>query len=786
MLCLRFVRMSVVIRAVAVLAGVVPLLADPGDGAWAQETPPFSPDATAAGISAGPVELTAAGWSGVRAAFQWDRYGVRRTSDAYVAVNHAQQLEVVFTREGPDFMPRRGQSAWRWGLRLAGYEYGDRRQRLTEATLVVSGNRVQYRRGDLVEWYVNNERGIEQGFTINRRAAGANPAAPLIVHLRTTGTLTPAVAEDGLGVAWRDGEGETALWYSGLRVWDATGLALEARIEAIDRNLRLRVDDKGARYPVTIDPTILLGKLIPDDVASGDAAGSSVAISGNTVIVGAPGVDPDATFGAGAAYIFERDGAGTWMQVAKLTASDRAPDDRFGSTVGISGDTVIVGSPGAFDLGHAGAAYIFARHHGGPNAWGEVVRLTASDADQVRSFGNSVSISGDTAIVGAPLNTGPPPPHTGSAGFGAAYIFQRDRGGAGAWGEVRKIQSGEAPPCVPEFPCSWVNLFGHSVSIDGDTAIVGGTSPQLYPFLAFGSGTAFVFDRHRGGPDAWGRTAALAVRDVFHDFPAGSQVGISGDTAIVGPAGGTGAPAFIFARNQGGPDAWGEVTATVGGCSPGGSPPVAISGTHAVVGNPALACNGKNAFVVARDQGGPNKWGVLFPVKAADDSAVGNFGRSVAIDGRLVVVGDTGGSGINISDPGGAAYVCDLDALSDPDALTDADTACREEQPIVNRLVSLSVLTTSCCFHPEIAAPTFTVTARLANTSTTPIRDPFFVVKQLTGGNVLFVAGSTMAPDVGDEHLLAPGESVTVTFAIELVSRQPFRFLVDVRGNPEL
>ncbi len=145
-----------------------------------------------------------------------------------------------------------------------------------------------------------------------------------------------------------------------------------------------------------------------------------MSISGDTVVVGAR-LDDDAGIDSGSAYIFGRNegGADNWGQVAKLTASDAAGGDMFGFSVSISGDIVIVGARGTDDAGFgSGSAYVFGRNEGGSDNWGQVKKLTASDAAAGDVFGFSVSISGDTVIVGARLDD--------DAGneSGSAYIFE--------------------------------------------------------------------------------------------------------------------------------------------------------------------------------------------------------------------------------------------------------------------------------------------------------------------------------------------------------------------------
>ena len=108
---------------------------------------------------------------------------------------------------------------------------------------------------------------------------------------------------------------------------------------------------------------------------------------------------------AGAAYVFERDqgGAGNWGQVKKLTASDAEAGDDFGASVAVSGDTAVVGAAYEIRRGSAaGAAYVFERDQGGAGNWGQVKKLTASDAEADDRFGASVAVSGDTAVVGRP------------------------------------------------------------------------------------------------------------------------------------------------------------------------------------------------------------------------------------------------------------------------------------------------------------------------------------------------------------------------------------------------
>ena len=160
-------------------------------------------------------------------------------------------------------------------------------------------------------------------------------------------------------------------------------------------------------------------KITASDAAGVDLFGVSVALAGDTTLVGANGNDDDGD-NSGSAYIFDRNQGGpdNWGQVLKLTASDAAASDRFGISVALAGGTALVGAFRNDDDGdNSGSAYVFARNQGGADNWGEVIKLTASDAAAGDEFGGSVALAGDTALVGAFF-------HDDAANnAGSAYIF---------------------------------------------------------------------------------------------------------------------------------------------------------------------------------------------------------------------------------------------------------------------------------------------------------------------------------------------------------------------------
>ena len=202
-----------------------------------------------------------------------------------------------------------------------------------------------------------------------------------------------------------------ALRYRGLAAWDSAGRALPASLALSGHSLTLQIDDRGARYPVTIDPFLEQATLQAADGVAGDELGTSVAVSGDTIVVGA--VADDGL--RGSAYVFVEPGGSGWAGVlaesAKLAASDGTAGDAFGTSVAASGNTIVVGAYG--DDGMRGAAYVFVKP---PAGWagnlGQNGKLTASVRAAGAMFGLSVGVDGDTAVAGA----------HGEAG-GAAYVF---------------------------------------------------------------------------------------------------------------------------------------------------------------------------------------------------------------------------------------------------------------------------------------------------------------------------------------------------------------------------
>ncbi len=279
--------------------------------------------------------------------------------------------------------------------------------------------------------------------------------------------------------------------------------------------------------PLTIDRRPLHFsefKLTASDGAEDDGFGSSVAIYGNYAIAGSPYHDDGDDELTGSAYIFERQGD-TWLETAKLTASDSRGWDFFGYSVAINGDYAVVGADGTdvYFEGEGygifnGASYVFKREG---TKWTQMAKLTASDPIDWGFFGRSVDISGDTIIVGASKD-----PSEGGNIPGAAYIFRRF---GLTWKEQAILRAGDGTNG---------NLFGQSVSIDGDYAVVGAPHDS-------GDGAAYVFKREG---ESWGEQAKLLSSDhTYQEDAFGYSVSVKGDSIIVGDQ--SRDAAYVFERD---------------------------------------------------------------------------------------------------------------------------------------------------------------------------------------------------------------------------------------------
>ena len=353
-------------------------------------------------------------------------------------------------------------------------------------------------------------------------------------------------------------------------------------------------------------------ELIASDGASFDYFGGSVAISGETVVVGADSND-GIRLNAGAAYVFVRSGA-SWAQQVKLTANDATEGSFFGTSVSISDGTVVAGADGAgLRAGsNIGAAYVFVRSG---TAWSQQAKLGASDAADGDFFGGAVSVLDGTVIVGARGDD-----DAGSSS-GSAYVFVRD---GSVWTEQAKLAAADGASG---------DFFGFSIAVSGEMAVVGAPSPPVGSG-ADDPGGAYVFVR---SGSVWTEQAKLAAADGAGGDSFGGAVSVSDGTAVIGSRGpaGFGSPggsgsssgpgaAYVFARDGASWTQRAKLTADDGmnGDLLGAS--VAVSKGTVFIGAPeASDVGGAYVFTPAVAVGGPEGYYLL--AAPADATTVGSF-----------------------------------------------------------------------------------------------------------------------------------------------------------------
>ncbi len=457
--------------------------------------------------------------------------------------------------------------------------------------------------------------------------AGA-PSAPV---LDTSAVVTPVIARNpwsgsmaldpseatlSLIGSFDDGTGAIPVVFSGDdgdgllepdETWSASlgGLVLGR----INGTVALSGDAVGGEYSLDLtadgsaSPTRLslhaveLDKLTAADAAAVDQFGTSIALAGDTALIGAPHDD-----GHGSAYVFVRVGA-SWIQQAKLTAADAEAGDEFGGAVALFGDTALIG---ASRDGTTGSAYVFIRSG---TDWNIQQKLTASDGlNDGFQFGHSVAVSGDTALIGAYGD-----PYLG-AWTGSAYVFTRS---AGTWSPQAKLTATDAAAG---------DNFAWSVAVAGDTVLIGAHHDDDH---GSNSGSAYVFTR---SGITWNQQAKLTADDAVGGSYFGRSVALSGETALVG-ANGRGR-AYVFTRTD---DSWSQQAALAGISNFGLS--VALAGDRAVIGAPYSESYAGRSYLFTRSGSSWTQQALLTAVDAAVDD---HLGWSVAISHDDVIIGATG------------------------------------------------------------------------------------------------------------------------------------------------
>lgn len=408
----------------------------------------------------------------------------------------------------------------------------------------------------------------------------------------------------------------------------------------------------GSAYVFTYDGSSWTEQtlLLASDASAGDAFGTSVAIHGNTIVVGAfrdEGDDNGSSVrDSGAAYIFTFDGS-NWNEQAKLIPAQPELNDFFGYSVAIDGNTAVIGAYGEDDVAYdAGAAYIYT--FDGSN-WNEQTKLTASDGQASDLFSWSVDIDGNNILVGAYADD--------DQGYnsGSAYIYNFD---GSNWSEQAKLIGGDVNAS---------DLFGGSVDIEGNTAVISAyrgdniVNGNYYTY----SGAAYVFTFDGS---SWSEQSKLISSDPAYADYFGYSIALSGNTVLAGvpyddDAGTSSGSTYVYAYND---SNWTEQTKLLPipdeATSEEFGYDVDIDGDVAIVG----AYRDDN-FV--RDAGAAyiykfngTEWILQAKLFASDRASNDNFGKNVAIDGNTAIVSSR--SSGSIGGYAGAVYVFTFDGTN--------------------------------------------------------------------------------------------------------------------------
>lgn len=460
----------------------------------------------------------------------------------FLASNPGQNLRARFIKNGLKVLSGDSNRNWSGIIGLATEE--------SDPEILHEDGFLRYRyENGITEWFENRPEGIEHGFVVES-APSEGEDSRLIVPVRLEG-LRANYREEPESLQFSTEEGEAVLEYKKLKVWDANGDELLASMTPTRGGLEIAVETAEARFPIVIDPLIvsLETRLSPEitGTGAGDFFGASISISGERAAIGAPHDDDDGD-NSGSAYVFVRE-EGSWSLESRLVSRTAAEGDFFGSQIGISGETIVIGSPGyesgqsrieiferrdeiwrmrkAFmsevssvaihsevlivgsDGGYSNSGFVDVYNKRG-SRWSLNSRLEISSPPGRSDFGESISLSETMIVVG----------DAGNPLFEAVYVFELD---SGSWRQSAKLISPEGLTDTE---------FGGSVSVSGDSIVIGArvaSSPGSNE-----SGRAYVYKKEG---DTWNNGEVLVPETISASAYFGAAVAISGDTIVVGAYG---------------------------------------------------------------------------------------------------------------------------------------------------------------------------------------------------------------------------------------------------------
>ncbi|NDJ51735.1 MAG: hypothetical protein GYB68_01470 [Chloroflexi bacterium] len=427
-------------------------------------------------------------------------YHIIEGGSARLASNPQHGIETQFAAEGATISSPQGE------LQISLNDVAEVEQ------VTHSAARIEYQRGELIEWYINSPLGLQQGFTLSEAAEQGDQVR---VSFEIGGDFTPTL--DGDQIILTDSAGNLAMRYSGLLAWDAEDQPLEASMSLDGRDVSLLVDTTDAAYPITIDPIFTREvKLLPSNPNGSIQFGHIVKLDGDFLAIGAPD-DNTRDSGAGAVYVFEYRN-GSWGTPQMIAPEGLERDDRFGRALDLDGDRLVVSAVRDDDRGeNTGAVWIF-EYNG--SSWQNTGKVAAGDVGVDGRFGYALALDGDHLVVGVRYD------NEAGERAGAIYAFNYQ---GGTWVGPNKI--------VPS-QLGANDRFGVTVAVDGDVLVIGSPGDDD---AGEDAGAAYVFS-HAGGnnwtlsdillnPDPGGPAQGDEFPDRF-----GVKVAIKGDLLAVAAA----------------------------------------------------------------------------------------------------------------------------------------------------------------------------------------------------------------------------------------------------------
>lgn len=477
------------------------------------------------------------------------------------------------------------------------------------------------------------------------------------------------------------------------------------------------------RVPSTIDTLAWLQQgVLADDGAWDDRFGTAVAVDGNVAVIGAADAKVGDNYDQGAAYVFVRQD-GVWTQVQKLLADDGAGMANFGTAVAVAGGTILVSAIGANVDGSSnqGAVYVFGQVGG---SWTQSQRLVADDGGSGDAFGNAIALEGSVALIaakGATVN--------GNTLQGKVYVFVTS---GDEWAQQQTLVAPDG---------AGNDLFGQSVALDGDIALVGAPT-FTYNFQHNGWVYAYA---NVGG--TWEQTQKIVPNDSTQGDQFGYAVGLSGDTALISTTGNqfSHGAAYVFENDAG---TWTQMQRMSPADSASGDEfgnALALSGTTAIIGAERIVLDGhQGAAYVFSESGGI--WGQSDEFTESAGTSLDFFGGAVAFDGSTALIGIPGATIESAQFQGAASFYAHSGtavvgvAPASVVAAQAADTTTRQVLTIANAGDGDLVWSI----------------AEAAATCSTPAELPWLSADPTVGSTV--ASGSTDVSVTFDSSGLAPGE----------------------------